>query len=647
VVTAITPKSESLQLWKNFINTGSVANVPEHIARSWLRCRDAELKTNDISPTKLNSLDLQEGYNRSLDINRLLITHNKNFREEYPNVPIAMFITNPEGHILSVQGHDIVIKAIEQSPLDVGVNTNETSIGTTAPSISIAERTTALVIGEEHYFKGFHWASCFSIPIYSSENKFSGVLDFSSSFRFGEQLKQMIPFLLHIANSIQFEVFVKNKLEELMLHETYFESIFAYAESMLLITDINGRILRFNSTAQKALQLDTFSSQSVNINEIISFSSSLKNLSEKTVNVNPINADDNASFAMEIIPIYNRSGLEKAFVLKIKKKASIASSSNTSSLKKNNHFNHLLGHSKSFQEIINRAKNVANTPSSVLLEGATGTGKELLALGIHHASQYSKGPFVAVNCSAIPTELVESEFFGYEKGAFTGAQKQGCTGKFEQANKGTLFLDEVHTMGVATQMKLLRVLEEHRVTRVGGTTSIKLDLRIITATSANLLEEVSQGRFLDALYYRLNVVKLLIPSLKDRKEDIPYLVAGFIDHMNKRLDRLVKGLTPSVEKLFQDYDWPGNIRELKNCIESACVFCVESWIKEEHLKGTSVFENKKYPDKIDTNLTIDEMTDKLVKSAYERFGNANDAAQHLGMSQSTFYRRIKKINIAS
>lgn len=647
MVTAITPRSDSLTLWKNFVNTGSVANVPEYIARSWIRCRDADVKVNDISPPKLSTSDLQKEYNHSINFNRLLITHNKNFQKQYPSVPIAMFITNTEGHITSVQGHDIVMKAIEQSPLDVGSITSETAIGTSAPSISLVERTTALVIGEEHYFEGFHWASCFSVPIYSSAHKFSGVLDFSSSFRFAEQLKQMIPFLLNIANSIQFEVFVKNKLEELMLHDVYFESIFEYAESMLIITDINGWILKANSTAQTALQIDSFSFQHININEIIDFSSSLKKLSKKTVNVNPTNADDKASLSMEIIPIYNRSGLEKAFVLKIKKKPPIVSLNRASSLKKDTHFNQLLGHSKTFKEIINRAKSVANSPSSVLLEGPTGTGKELLAIGIHQASKYSKGPFVAVNCSAIPSELVESEFFGYEKGAFTGAQKQGCIGKFEQANKGTFFLDEVHTMGLTTQMKLLRVLEEHRVTRVGGTTSIKLDLRIITATSADLLEEVSQGRFLDALYYRLNVVRLPVPSLKDRKEDIPYLVTDFIDQMNKRLDRKVKGITPPVEKLFQDYDWPGNIRELKNCIESACVFCVKSWIEPEHLKGTTVFENKKYSKNIDSDQTVEEMTDKLVKSAYERFGNANEAAKHLGMSQSTFYRRIKKINFVN
>ena len=647
MVTAIKARSDSFNLWENFQTTGSVANVPKHIARSWIRSRDADVRVNDITPLQLNTFDLQEEYNRSIDFNRLLITHNKNIQKQYPNVPMAMFVTNAKGHILSIQGHDVVIRALEQSPLDIGTSTSETSIGTTAPSISLAEKTSALVIGEEHYFKGFHWASCFSVPIFSSDSKLAGLLDFSSSFKFGEQLKQMVPFLLHIANSIQFELFVKNKLEEQMLHEAYFESTFDYAESMLLITDLNGRILKLNSTAQAALRVDTFSSQNININEIISFSSSLKNLSKKTVNVNPVNADNNTSFGMEIIPIYNRSGLEKAFVLKIKKKTSIVSSSITPSLKKDTHFNQLLGHSKPFQEIINRAKNVADSPSSVLLEGTTGTGKELLALGIHHASKYSDGPFVAVNCSAIPSELVESEFFGYEKGAFTGAQKHGCIGKFEQANKGTLFLDEVHTMGLATQMKLLRVLEERRVTRVGGTTSIQLDLRIITATSANLLEEVSQGRFLDALYYRLNVVKLLVPSLKDRKEDIPYLVTGFIEQMNKRLNRRVKGITPPVEKLFQNYDWPGNIRELKNCIESACVFCVNSWIKPEHLKGTSVFENKKYSKDIDSDITIEKMTDKMVQSAYERFGNANEAAQHLGISKSTIYRYLKKVNMAS
>lgn len=647
MVTLITAKSESLVLWKNFVKTGSVANVPEHIARSWIRSRDADVKVNEISPPKLDTFDLQKEYNRSIDFNRLLVTHYQNVENKYPNVPLAMFITNEDGHIISMQGHDIIIKAIEQSPLDIGTSTSEVAIGTAAPSISLAEKTTSFVIGEEHYFEGFHWASCFAVPIYSSDHKFAGILDFSSSFRFGNHLKQMAPFLLNMANSIQFEVFVKHKLEEQMLHEAYFETTFEYAESMLIITDLDGRILKLNSAAQKTFQMELFYFQNKNIKECIRFSPSLKDVSEKTINVHLANSDVRECYCMTAIPIYAQSGLPKAYVIKIKKNQRSVSPGESSSFKEKDPFSQLIGHSKTFQELIKRAKSVADTPSSVLLEGPTGTGKELLASGLHQASNYAQGPFVAVNCSAIPSELAESEFFGYEKGAFTGAQSKGCIGKFELANKGTLFLDEVHTMGLSTQMKLLRALEERRVTRVGGSKSIPLDLRVITATSVNLMEEVNQGRFLDALYYRLNVVKLCVPSLKDRKEDIPYLVQGFVDQMNTKLGRRIKGIVPPVEDLFQNYGWPGNIRELKNCIESACVFCLKSWIKLEHLSGTSVLESRKDPDVSDSNLTIEEMADKLIRAAYERFGNAKDAAEHLGMSQSTFYRRIKKSKLAS
>jgi transcriptional regulator with PAS, ATPase and Fis domain len=643
MATATKANADSFNLWKKFQTTGSVTCVPEHIARSWIRSRDANIKGNEIAPLpSLNSAEIEKEFKRSINFNHLLTAHNKDIEKQYSKAPLAMFITNADGHLLSIHGHDTILKAIEASSLNVGSNTSEISIGTTAPSISLVEKIPSLVIGEEHYYKGFHWASCFSVPISFADNKFAGVIDFSSLSGFGEQLKHMVPFLLYIANSIQFELFVNNKLEEQILHKACFESIFDYAESMLLITDTNGRILNLNATARTKLHMECDSRHNINIQAVLKFSSPLKKLSGKNINVFPIRSDNNISLGMKVIPIYSSSGQEKAYLLKIKEKFSIANSKTAATLKNKTHFNHLLGASKPFQELIGRAKNVADSPSSVLLEGLTGTGKELLALGIHNASKYSDGPFVAINCSAIPAELVESEFFGYKKGAFTGANNQGCIGKFEQANNGTLFLDEVHFMGLATQMKLLRVLEERRVIRVGGTMPVELNLRIIAATSANLFEEVTHGRFLDALYYRLNVVKLLVPNLKDRKEDIPYLVTGFINQMNKKLDRRVKGITPPVEQLFQDYDWPGNIRELKNCIESACVFCDSSWIKLEHLKGTSLFESKQYTKDIISDLTIEEMTEKLVKSTYERFGNASNAAQHLGVSKSTIYRYLKK-----
>jgi sigma-54 dependent transcriptional regulator, acetoin dehydrogenase operon transcriptional activator AcoR len=240
--------------------------------------------------------------------------------------------------------------------------------------------------------------------------------------------------------------------------------------------------------------------------------------------------------------------------------------------------------------------------------------------------------------------LVESELFGYDNGAFTGARRHGQTGKFELANGGTLFLDEIHTMALPTQMKMLRVLEERKITRIGGKHPIELSFRIISATSSHLPDEIDRGRFLDALFYRLNIVKLRLPSLNERIDDIPYLLNYFIKQMNSKFDKQILGVSPEVKQLFERYSWPGNIRELKNCIESACIFCSTSRITIEDLEGTCILESRQLLKGNGLNQTIEIATKHMINEALDRFGNAKAAAEHLGIPKSTFYRRLKTLS---
>ena len=240
-------------------------------------------------------------------------------------------------------------------------------------------------------------------------------------------------------------------------------------------------------------------------------------------------------------------------------------------------FSDIIGESQKY--LILKAKKIAKTKSTVLIEGESGTGKELVAHAIHEAGQCSHSPFIAINCSAIPQELIESELFGYEKGAFTGAKKEGHAGKFEIANGGSIFLDEIQTINKSVQAKLLRVLEARQVTRIGGTRPIFLDIRVISASSVNLADRVKQGDFLDALYYRLNIVKLCLSPLRERREDIPSLIEFFVKDMSKKFSREIKGVSPDVLEIFSVYNWPGNLRELKNVIESAFNVCEGDYIE--------------------------------------------------------------------
>ncbi|MTI54394.1 sigma-54 dependent transcriptional regulator PrdR [Geosporobacter ferrireducens] len=307
-------------------------------------------------------------------------------------------------------------------------------------------------------------------------------------------------------------------------------------------------------------------------------------------------------------------------------------------------FGKTLGKSEVIRDKINRAMQVAATNSSVLILGESGTGKEVFARTIHQASG-RKGPFVAINCSAIPENLFESEMFGYEGGAFTGALNKGKIGKIELANKGTLFLDEIGDMPLYMQAKLLRVLQERQIVRVGGDKVIDIDVRIISATHRDLKTMVKEDCFREDLFYRLNVVNLEIPSLRDRKEDIPMFVKHFMDAFCKENNIFVPRIAPEVFQILMSYDWPGNIRELKNTIEHLVIFSKDGEVKVESLpehfwgKGEQHQESEAVYD-LQENIKRTEIS-TIIKAMETAKGNKAQAAKLLNIPRSTLYYKIK------
>jgi two-component system response regulator AtoC len=254
----------------------------------------------------------------------------------------------------------------------------------------------------------------------------------------------------------------------------------------------------------------------------------------------------------------------------------------------------MIGNSAAMQEVYKTIGRVARSDATVLISGETGTGKELVTTIMHNRSSYARGPLVKVNCAALPETLLESELFGHEKGAFTGALNQR-KGRFELANKGTIFLDEVGEMTLATQKKLLRILQEREFERVGGTVSVKVDVRVIAATNKILAQEVEEGRFREDLYYRLNVISIYLPPLRDRRDDIPLLVEHFL-HKHRFLPGSQPArITPGAVRNLMDYHWPGNVRELENIIERATVLAQGAIITEDHIKFSGA-DNRRFID---------------------------------------------------
>jgi PAS domain S-box-containing protein len=315
-------------------------------------------------------------------------------------------------------------------------------------------------------------------------------------------------------------------------------------------------------------------------------------------------------------------------------------------------FHRIKGNGPAISQAIQIARRVAVTDATVLISGESGVGKELFAHAIHRASRRSNQAFIAINCGAIPAALFESELFGYQGGAFTGADRKGKPGKLELAHKGTIFLDEIGELPLEMQVKLLRVLQERQFYRVGGTEPIQVDVRIIAATNRNLEERVAQGEFREDLFYRLNVVAIEIPPLRDRVEDIPELVQLFAREIALQYGKPVPNFDPEVMVTLMNYSWPGNIRQLRNMIERLVILTEDDRIRREHLPPSiqvprlSSETSISGQPHIDTNEKGDESELQVIQNALKTtYGNKTAAAKLLGISRGTLYNKMRKYGL--
>jgi DNA-binding NtrC family response regulator len=308
-------------------------------------------------------------------------------------------------------------------------------------------------------------------------------------------------------------------------------------------------------------------------------------------------------------------------------------------------FGDVISKNARMQDILKLAEEVASLRSTVLIQGESGTGKELIARAIHNSGERASKPFVAVSCAALAETLLESELFGHEKGAFTGANQQK-QGKFEMADGGTIFLDEIGDISPKLQVDLLRVLQERCFYRVGGQEEVRVDVRVIAATHVNLQQAVADGKFRDDLFYRLNVIEIRIPPLRERREDVPLLALYFVERLSHELGKDISQISEGGLKLLMDHNWPGNVRELENAVERAMVTCRGPMLTESDFaflsgNGSAVARWAAPPE-----MTLQEMEKRLIVATLERTGgNIKESATLLGIDRSTLYEKIKRYEI--
>lgn len=632
---------------------------PEKIVRkevydSWLRSKSHHVSPENARKHILSDTELAQYISQNQILYDIASSFLNTLYQFVKGSGFVCLFAEKNGYILNAIGDEDIVRmaSFQQIPLVIGSCRSEAIMGTNAIGTPLCTGKPIQLSAYEHYIElSSNW-TCSGAPIILN-TEILGVICISGSF--SNVHSHTLGMAMSAAAAISQQLRLTQTKNQL---QTAIDSI----HSGVFLLDNNYNITFINAIAANTLGYTP--------EEILS-SSYKRIFPQLDLNRVKKNVYDFETTA------YGKEDSIQCFIT-IKFVQSSTSSSKDSfliSFRKNEHirnlvnkyigsdarftFNHIIGECPAIKRIKMLAKKVSISSTNVLITGESGTGKELFAQSIHNSSFFSKGPFIAINCGAIPKDLIESELFGYEAGSFTGAKRDGRAGKFELANNGTLFLDEIGDMPYDVQVRLLRVLQEKSVTRIGGKKSIPLNIRIIAATNQNLEKAIENQTFRSDLYYRLNVFSIHIPPLRERGDDVFLLARHFLLKYQNPDYKPIYHIDDDVKRIFQQYQWPGNIRELENVIERACILTANGALTLEALPSNMIktinmasdHNSVMKPESSVTMpkiLTADETEKQLIlEHLCLSSGNVKKAAESLGISRRTLYRKLEKYDIDS
>ncbi|WZL72322.1 sigma 54-interacting transcriptional regulator [Clostridiaceae bacterium 35-E11] len=634
--------------WHEFIKRGKKpANVREEILKSWERSK--EFKINPFGG-KSNKILSTEEINKKLISNQKIIsvaeTYINRIYQNIRGLGYLVFLTDHQADLLYIAGDDDILYCFKQElNFQIGAAWCEDAVGTTAVSMAMTKGTSVPFMAEEKYCYELKKKACSAVPIRNIDGEIVAILGAAANFP--QPNGQVFGMLLAAQMAIENQLRLMKINEELHLISNYYKAVFQSVVDPIITVNHKGIIVDIN---QKAVEIIGEGSKKIcgrQACEILEFYPIIMDVMKTGIefesNGTMIDTKDKKSYysIKKIIPIYDNNkavnGCINILTPGHRKSTENQIQSNTTFK-----FDDIIGKGKGIEKVKRMAVKAASTKYNILIMGESGTGKELFAQAIHSSSSRKKGAFIAINCGAIPKDLIESEFFGYETGAFTGAAKGGKPGKFELARGGTIFLDEIGEMSKTLQIRLLRVLQQKEVMRIGGTKTIPVDVRVIAATNKNLMEEVQKGNFREDLFWRLNVIPLNIPNLSQRKEDIPLLIEHFIKKHADCPQEKYRFDNESLD-ILMNYHWPGNVRELENVIERILVFADQGVILPEHLPEYMLSE--KFDISLCNKYSLDQIEQKIIQNALkENNGNITKTAKTLGISRNTLYNKLKACN---
>lgn len=645
-----TARDRLFSAWNTFMRTGTCpkSEVRPVILESWKRCR-----ANDINPfmPALNCyLTDQKQFTQVMHNNNFLLSLAKPYMDILANIVedtgFIGLLACKEGKVLQAVGDSQLLQSAANGLICPGAIRSEPISGTTAIALVLIHNMPIQIFSAEHFCKFYHGWTCSAAPIHDEAGRIIGVLNLSGDYRLMH--KHTLGIVVSMAKAMEHAVC-------LSLANSYLRNCLDSSENGMVILDndhmvklISKKMLKYcntNTCKEASQHIDTVLTTNTPITQLIKTDNTLfeknipilKNNHETTLLLNVQSIHDETKKTIgKLLSFKKNKELHKIVHRMVGAYATFT-------------FADILGESPSMCRVVQLAKQVAPSHTRVLMQGESGTGKEMLAQSIHNMSSARKGAFIGINCSAIPPELVESELFGYEEGAFSGAKKGGMLGKFELAHEGTLFLDEIDSMPTEMQIKLLRVLEENKVMRLGGKSILPVHVRIIAASSKNLQDLVGQGRMRLDLFYRISTVILDIPPLRERREDIPLLAANILQRLCHTLGQFCKGISAEAMQALQAYSWPGNVRELGNILERAILMAQDAPVLELcHMDQAQLYPTPQptcpetHTAEYYSGKTLADIEQDAIAHALQTCdNNISQAAKMLGIHRNTLSAKIK------